>query len=88
MEKENKVLNSALQVARDHYQEGTDVAAPLVDLLVPGGNSRSHQAVIPELHDAAKDMPTYVRDTASTCVTHVLSLVKALKLDQDMTPVA
>lgn len=84
LEKENEFLNSALQVDRDQYQEVTDAPASLVDLLVPAGNSWSRQAVIQELQGAAKELLTYVRDTTSTYVAHVLSSVKALKQDQDM----
>lgn len=83
-----QVRISALQIACDQYQEVTEAAASMVDLIMPAGNSRSHEAVIKEMCDATRELPTYVRNTASTYVTHVLSFVKALKQDQDTTPFA
>nr|CAB3503342.1 unnamed protein product [Digitaria exilis] len=88
VEDQTEVLTSSLQVARDHYQQVSDAAAPLVDIIGTAGNSRSHEACLQELRDAAKELPMHVRDTASTCVTHVRNLedVEYTALKEEVVP--
>lgn len=40
------------------------------------------------LQRASSELRGYIRDTANTYVLHILSIVKALKPDQDMVPFA
>lgn len=88
LSKELEVSESSLEKARDMYREVSDAAAPLIDALTPEVRSSSHQVLVDRLKRSAAGLKEYIRDLASHCSTHLLSIVKALYPEQDMRPFA
>lgn len=85
MEKANEVTVTALHGAQEQYAVTVAVAL-LMYALAPAGSSISHGTLVWRLHLATEGLRAYINYMASTCVTHVLSLVTALYPKQDMKP--
>lgn len=78
LEKAAEVAASGLRSAKEQYREVAEAATPLVDVLARVSSSISHEALVARLQQPVNGLRTYISDMASTCVTHVLFLVKAL----------
>lgn len=81
-------LHGELEVVQKETQELVEAATPFVDSLVPSEGGSSEDSFLVRLPRSSDELRGYIRDTANTCVLHVLSIVRALKPDQDMAPFA
>lgn len=55
---------------------------------MPAEDEPSGDSFLVRLQRSSDELHGYIRDTANTCMLHVLSIVRALNPDQDMAPFA
>lgn len=83
---EKEAAQEALVAAAERYKQLAEAVGPLVDVFVTPVTNRSHEVLVERVRHARDGLRDYIRDMAQTIVGHLLSLVKALKPDQDMKP--